>query len=207
MYRTLAAVVFLSTLGCSGPPAALRPRTIDAAEAATKGVSLYDSNGDGAIDAQEIKKSPALISAVKSIDTNGDGKLSADEIAARIRSWSERGTAFVDYRCRVTLNGRPLAGAVVALEPDASLQGLIPSASGETDAQGYAMPTMAKDQLPNAAYSGVAPGWYSVRVSKPGNDKLLPARYATGSEFGIEVNDTPDLTGNGDLSTFRMTSP
>ena len=74
----------LSLVGCDRPPKRLVPPTIPA-DAAQKGLELYDTNKNGFLDGAELDKAPALKSAMKELDKNGDGKISAEELDARIQ--------------------------------------------------------------------------------------------------------------------------
>lgn len=196
MRQLILLLYLIGMIGCSGGPAELAPPSINAAKAAHEAIVLYDSDGDGAIAGAELKKSPSLAKAAKQIDANGDQKLSEDEIAARIRSWSARGTALTEVKCQVLLNGQPLPGAEVVFDPEPFLGSDIHPARAETDAQGYARPAMAKEHLPDPTLTGAALGLYTIRVTSKTNAGLIPARYNRESELGEEVSeDSGPATG------------
>jgi hypothetical protein len=204
--RNCACVILLSfAAGCSGSPAALRAPDIDATAAGKEAVALYDTNGDAAISATEVVKCPALLYAWRKIDANNDQQLSAEEITARIRTWSARGTALTDFKCTVLLNGRPLPGVEVALEPAPFFGGALQPARGETDDQGLASISIARDKLPDPSISGVCLGLYTVRITSHVNEKLIPAKYNRNSELGQEVTDEPSPLEEGAVE-FRLTT-
>jgi hypothetical protein len=198
--------VLAITAGCSGGPTALKPPDIDAAAAAKQAIVLYDTDGDSLLAPAETAKSPALAHAARQIDMNGDQKISADEVAARIRSWSARGTAIKEFRCRVTLNGQPLPGVEVVLEPERFLAESVQPARGETDAQGIAVISVPRESLPNPSISGVTVGLYTVRISSRTNERLVPARYNRSSELGQEVADDPASIDDGSVEYRLKTS-
>ena len=186
--------------GCSTRPAPPATPSFDAAAAGRAAIAMYDADGNGTLDADELQRCPALKMALDRADTNGDGALSAAEIAARINAWFASGTVVMDGSTRVTLDGRPLVGAEVVFEPEEFLGPGFKTCRGVTDEHGHAFITGA-----DAAYPGVYVGAYRVRISKVVDGReTLPDRYNTQSELGYEVaDDIPFVQG---LIEFRLKS-
>lgn len=178
-------LAILFAAGCSGRPAApSRPR-VNAAAAGRAAIEMYDTDGNGKLDAAELQRCPALLQALPRADTDGDNALSADEIAARVNTWFASGSIMMDAATLVTLDGQPLEGAEVVFEPEEFLGSGFKECRGATDEWGRAMVTGA-----DANYPGVYVGAYRIRIFKAvGGQETLPARYNTESELGVEVAD------------------
>jgi hypothetical protein len=156
---------------------------VSPASAAAAALAEYDTNKDGALDAQELERCPALKSAVKQIDKNNDGRLDAGEIEARLASFQQRGVNVMAMSCQVLLAGEPLSGATVRLIPEKFLGDGIKPASGVTDAGGSAALTGEGLDVP-----GVHCGYYRIEVSKmDGGQEQIPARYNAQTTLGVEV--------------------
>ncbi|MDZ7618492.1 MAG: EF-hand domain-containing protein, partial [Patescibacteria group bacterium] len=82
--------------GCSGVPSPPKKPAFNASAAGKAAIEIYDKDGNGKLDAQELASSPALQLALPRMDTDGDGALSADEIAARVAQWFASGTTMMD---------------------------------------------------------------------------------------------------------------
>jgi hypothetical protein len=186
-------VVMVPSVGCrSSVNSGVSP-----AGAAAKAMEQYDSNKDGAIDAEELKKCPPLAASLRNYDLDADGNIAADEITIRLeRLLADRNNlAAVDLT--VMLDGQPLSGATVKLRPAAFLGGELDVAEGVTDETGIARPTIPVEHLP-AEFSNsplVQKIPYGVEITHP--DRQLPAKYNTASELGFEV----DPSARGGLST------
>jgi hypothetical protein len=164
---------------------------LDPAAIAKEAVSRYDANGDGKLDAKELKASPALCALLRTLKDHDAGhadSLTAEDIAARVNAWKQGGVLFSN-RTKVTLDGKPLADAVVTLEPEPYLGAAYHSSTGTTHAGGYAYIASAAEGHP-----GVYAGLYTVRISKKVQGKeTIPARYNEKSTLGREVAaDVPD---------------
>lgn len=177
-------------VGCSGRPSPPKKPSFDASAAGKAAVEMYDKDGNGKLDAQELAGSPALRLALPRMDTDGDGALTTDEISARITKWFGSGTTMMDASPMVTLDGQPLAGAEVVFEPEAFLGEGFKTCRGTADESGRAMMSGA-----DANYPGAYVGAYRIRISKmEGGREILPARYNAESELGLEVaEDVDDL--------------
>ena len=85
--------------------------------------------------------------------------------------------------CRVTHNGKPLAGAKVVFVPEKFLGGTLQSGSGTTSRSGF-----CHDLRPYAAdpsVKGLSPGFYRVEITKDG--EKIPAKYNSETTLGAEV--------------------
>jgi uncharacterized protein (DUF2141 family) len=188
--RVSAAAVLGLTLvfvaaGCSRTPTGPAKPKVDAADAARAAVAKYDVNGDGKLDAKELKKCPGLLDALKRADANGDNMLDEAEIAARIEKWFAGNAAIVDALTQVTLDGKNLEGATVTYEPEEFLGPAFKPVSGTTDAHGQASPTGAD---PNPKFNGLYPGVYRVKISKEvGGKEIVPKQYNAETELGKEI--------------------
>ncbi len=179
-------------LGCSETPPSLKMPPLDPAAIAKEAVSRYDTNADGKLDAQELQASPALaalLGTVKNQDAGHPDSLTAEDIAARVAAWRQSGSVLIGGRSKITLDGKPLAGAVVTWEPEPYLGSSYRPLSGTSNDHGYAYIAPAQE-----GYAGIYPGLYTVRISKKVEGKeTIPACYNEKSLLGREVAaDAPD---------------
>jgi len=181
-----AAAAVGAGAGCGGSPPRVGQASIDPA-AARDALSAYDADGNGALSAEELKKCPGLLKSISRFDADGDGQVTADEIAARIGAWQRHKVALMRFGCRVTANGRPLAGATVRLVPEKFLGDGLKPASGVTQANGFASIAISPDELPAdcQGLSGVFPGVYRVEITHP--SRKIPANYNVQTELGQEI--------------------
>jgi hypothetical protein len=205
-----AAVALAAALlaGCwNSGPSRVQPPDIDAGDAADAALELYDKDGDGAIAGAELDAVPGVKAAMETIDGNKDGKATADEIAARIEKWQEFRAGVMAISCTVMLDGRPLAGAEITFEPESFLGEDVRTGVGETSPSGGAMPTIPKDQRPQADMPpGLQMGLYRVRVSKKTDGvETIPAKYNAETTLGQQVSpDDPAIAGQ--RMRFELTS-
>jgi hypothetical protein len=197
-FRLLGAGAAVSIVisGCGGL-SELKPPQVNADEAAAAAVEAYDENGDDKLSEAELAKLPAL--SLKSADKDGDGQVSAQEIAARIRLWSEGETGIMSFYCNVTLDGSPLEGAEVKLDPEPFLGEAVKPASGITRSDGAILkidPALLPEE--DRYLRGVQPGLYKVRIMHP--SQKIPPRYNTETTLGQEI--VPGTTGG----TYTLTS-
>jgi hypothetical protein len=159
----LLGAAVLSLLGCGGGGArsVAIARQLDPVAVGKHAIELYDADKNGAIDATELKQSPALTSALSRIDANKDGALSADEIAERIRQYQKQ-SDLVALALRLERNRAPVSGATVILEPDALIGDALVTFKGQSDASGAV--ALAAD---GADVPGMPVGLYRVQVSGP----------------------------------------
>jgi len=197
---TLAlAVIATGTPGCRRGPATVRQPAIDAAGAGREALVLYDTDNNGMISGKELDASPPLKAALSRLDTNGDGGVSAAEVTERVKAWKAMRTGLASWRARVTLDGQPLTGAHVVLEPESFLGTSIKPASGDTNPFGDVSPSVAREELPDPSLpGGVHFGLYRVRITKAaGGKESLPSRFNAESTLGCEVAyDEPGMKNN-----------
>ncbi len=177
--------------GCgSSQPTRVEMPGINPSDAGSKAVSMYDTNKDGAISGDELQQVPAIKAALARYDNGGDGKVTADTIARRLQQWLDTKLSLMTVPCRVTLDGKPLEGATVTLEPEPFLGPSIEPATGTTDATGSVLLSV------NGKPGLVRIGLYKVKVSKQvGGKETIPARYnGDHTELGVEVaQDSPQM--------------
>ncbi len=191
----LGAVSLSIFWGCSGgTPNRVPMAAISPTDAGKKAIEMYDTNHDGAISGEELKKVPALKMAIARFSSGGDGKVTADTIAQRIQVWHDKKVAVISILVGVTMDGAPLDGATVTFEPEPFLGTTILPASGKTDAHGTVM-------LKTNDKTGTSVGLYKVKITKEVNGKeTIPARYNTETELGAEVaQDVPEIARAGKL--------
>jgi hypothetical protein len=151
---------------------------------------MYDANGDGVLSGKELDKCLGIKSALEHYDIKHDGKVTPAAIAARIREWQESKLGTTAPKVRVLLDGQPLEGATVTLEPEPFLGPHVAIASGQTSNNGAPLLTITADpQNPQSGRkSGVQCGFYKVRISKQiGGRETIPARFNSSTELGIEI--------------------
>src|SRR5262249_34876669 len=168
------------------------PPSFSPDDAAQQALAEYDRNGDGFLDAKELEYCPPLKNALRSFDKDGNGRLSAKEIAERLRTYQVGPSDRFSFPCQVSLDGRPLAAAVVTLVPEKFLGPAYRKAIGITDDNGT---LYLKEEGQEA--TGVFSGLYRIEVSKKNaqGQETLPARYNKQSVLGQEV--APDTLGRG----------
>ncbi len=175
------AVAMCLFAGCGSEPDRIPKPGLDPSGSAARAMQMYDKNGDGKLSATEL--SPGLKCIVEKSDTDHDGALSKDEIEARLATHEEVELGLQSLGGQVWLDGKPLIGAAIKLIPDPMLTTIKP-ASGVSNDQGF-VDLVIQDSNP----PGVHPGIYRVEVSKQGSngEELLPAKFNTRSELGVEV--------------------
>jgi len=196
-----AALLVCCVSGCSrGPKGPNKPK-LDPGAAAAAAIAEYDTDHDGLLSQEELReKCPGLLDALKRAHPQGDGKLSAEDIAARIDGWFRGGIVLLPGLVQVTLDGRPLDGATVTLEPEKFLADALKSASGVTNAAGQAFLSGADEKFP-----GIYPGVYRVRISRiVGGKETVPKKYNTDSQLGTEM--ASDIREPGGLVEFQLKS-
>jgi len=180
------SVLVILAVGCSRP---IDVPPIDPADVTSRALAEYDLNKDGFLDAAELERCPGLKTALSRFDKDRDGRFSRAELQEYFEEWAKSKTGLHQVLCKVTLDGQPLAGATVTLEPEAFLGGKVKSAKGVTDDRGE-----ARFQTEGAPQSGCNLGLYRVRVSRPVNGtESIAARYNTETRLGIEVS--PSMRG------------
>jgi hypothetical protein len=184
----LLACLGLATIaGCSDQPTPPPRFQIDPQQAAQKAMELYDKNGDGTLDAKELKASPPLADLLQNLKAHSPGhpdSLTVTDISGRIDEWLKNPTTLISGAATVYLDGQPLAGATVTYEPEPFLGPSYHPHQGQTDTAGMAQ---LDAELKNYS-GGIYVGLYRVRISKKVNGKeTIPARYNAETELGREV--------------------
>ncbi len=181
LITAILALIFFA--GCSRLPSAPKLPSVSPKRAAAKAMSLYDANEDGKIDRSEISKSFALMWASYWMNQDKDRSLSEVEIADRIRSWQNSGTHMMPVSFTVSLDGEPLAGVTVTLEPAEFLGSAYPRVEAVTNYKGKAY-----FKGPDPKFPGVFVGCYNVLVSKVvDGEETLSERYTSRPVMGFEV--------------------
>ena len=183
--RSLGLILTAVHVGCSHSAARLeQPKyRSDSGKAA---VEQFDRNSDGAIAVSELEASPALKIALPRIDYDHDGSVKADEINRAVSAWVNTRVASMPVMATISLDGRPLSGADVTLEPERFLGEFVQLAYGKTDSEGFTTLSCS-----NSPVHGVQLGWYRVIVSKKnGERETISERFNSKTELGLEV--TPE---------------
>lgn len=194
----IAMVVTLGFAGCSSHPQAPQFPELDPEVVATKAIQQFDADGNKLLDSTELSNCPSLAASMKRLDQDNDGQVSEQELKSRLSDWLNSGTALVGAIVQVTINGKPLVGAEVTVEPEEFLGEAWQPASGATDDTGMATFTGHDPRLP-----GLHLGFYRVRISKRDDkgEELLPAKYNSESELGVEI-----AGDKSNLALFKLAS-
>jgi len=189
MYRLLSYLVLCSLPLVTGCGSQLSMPPVDPQAATEAAFKLYDADGDGLLDAEEMLGSPALAAELGEYDTDGDKKISKKEMLDRIIQMYERNIAYTKADCIVTLDGKQLSGATVRYIPESYLgEGTTHPAEGTTDTSGFANLSMAAELLPEDAGGRalMQVGLYRVEITHP--TKSIPAKYNTETTLGFELH-------------------
>lgn len=188
-------LVVVGLASCRGGTDHVGRPGFDPDDAGEMAIELYDKNGDGALDDEELRLAPGIADGKSRADVDGDGRVSADEIAQRVERWMNSNMIIAEAPTVVSLDGRPLADATVTFEPEPILKDWISTASGETDSVGNVVPVAEGAPAP-----GVYLGYYRIKVSKIDDGKeTIPARYNEQTELGTEITDDRPPTTSGSL--------
>ena len=206
IFAVFVCLTACSIGGCTRRPKILTPAVLDPHAAAVEALSEFDANGDGRIAGPELRNCPGLAAALPTTDRDKDGALTLDEVAARLGQYVETQSALLACRCVVTLDGRPLSGANVELVPEPFLEPIIEHARGTTDGNGRVDPKAEFEdaELKEQRLVGVRPGMYRIKISRQNSsgEELIPARYNTETELGLE----PELTVPASTHRFDLSS-
>ncbi len=165
-------------------------------------MKLYDKNGDGVLDANELKSSPPLFDLLQNLKARASDHsdtLTAADIASRLEGWNKNPTILIPAVGMVAVHGKPLEGATVTFEPEPFLGPSYHSHQGRTNGAGLFQLDPDLKELGNGIYVGL----YKVRISKKVDGKeTLPARYNTETELGVEL--APGHRNASDSTNFRL---
>jgi hypothetical protein len=197
MWLLLAGLPVLAA-GCSGGGSAIPE--ISPRQGANQALADYDANKDGALDAKELDKCPALKAGMARVDKDRDGRLTADELADRLAFLQGQGSLSA-VTLEVLLDNRPLVGATVTLVPEKFMGATYKPATAVTGKDGSAALRIEGD-----ADDAIPLGYYRIEVSKKdGGQEQVPARYNTQTTLGHEVApDAQGRSGEGSL-LLRLT--
>lgn len=161
------SVALLSSIGCgpSKPPAVIAP-PFDPGAISSKALELYDADKDGKLSAEELKAAPSILFSLKSIDTNGDGAIDASEMKARIQGWIDMKVAltcpivkFVDKKGKCP---KDVVGKNVTLTPDPVMGNILKATTPiPLDDNGQCNPTTPDNQ---DGLGGMAYGFYNIAI-------------------------------------------
>jgi len=147
---------------------------------AKSAIIQLDKNTNGTIEGPELDACQGLKSSLAVIDENSDNKLSVAELKHRFEGYGSAGA--VGYTLRITLDGKPLADAVVKLTPEPFMNGAVGEVTGKSDPDGAVNNYLVEGrELP-----GLPSGVYRVAVTKDGES--IPARFNTQTTLGCEVS-------------------
>lgn len=192
-FSLFCTTLILSGCGLSGGTR-IDAVTFDANAMADKAFAEYDADQDGMIAGSELKIAASLNTALGEIDTSGDKKISKEEMVACIEAWNAAGPNLTSVECVFTVEGVPLSGATVTLEPESFLGPEITTATAVTDASGvgYMVAQEAKDK---GFPEGMRLGFYKVRVSKlKGGEESIPAKYNESTTLGRAISPNDRLS-------------
>jgi EF hand len=161
----------------------------DPATATDHALSKYDSNGDGKLSREELKKCPGLLSAIADFDRDGDRSISGDELKSVLQGMKEDEAALVEVGCVVTHNNKPLEGATVKYVPEPFLGEAFEPAAGVTARNGTAYPSVAEEKLPEkyrGRIQGVHVGVYRVEITHP--NVAVPAKFNRRTRDALTIN-------------------
>jgi hypothetical protein len=194
-----AATLFLTSLclaGCSDMPQRVSVPSMDPESIGSEALAAYDADTDGALAAAELDACPGLKRGLEQIDLDRDGRLTAEEIAARIRQYQDDRLGIIGFNGFVTMDGQPLEGAVVTLEPETFMGSSIEPAEATSDAGGVFQPT-----TPGVAPGlfGARAGIYRIKVSKKdaNGGETIPARYNSQTMLGVELGSDSPVCNQG----------
>jgi hypothetical protein len=198
----VALTMFLPVAGCSRRPAPSRPPgpNITSADVARAIILQYDTKHLGYLDAEESRKSAAIMDLRKDLAIPAGSPLKEEQIAERAKIWLEGPSPRVLPNIAVYLDGERLAGATVNLEPEKCMGADYHACSGITGQSGRCF---VRGDDP--AFPGVYCGLYRIQVSKRiDGQETIPARYNSKSELGAEVG--PSIARRGGLLPLRLKS-
>ncbi|MBN1853580.1 MAG: hypothetical protein JW829_12685 [Pirellulales bacterium] len=181
-----AIFLVFGLLGCqNGAGPAIETPSVDPGDAASAALKQYDKDNNGSLSKAELAACPGLLPALAN-----QQQLSQDQITARIESLYRTGAGLMSYTCSVQLDGKPLAGATVRIEPEPFLSDAIHAAEGTTSDAGQASLAIPDKELPESerGLHAVQPGIYKVKITHP-SVKISP-KYNTETTLGIEINPT-----------------
>jgi hypothetical protein len=191
----------MACLGCTHR-ASVPKLSFNAAQAANAALAEYDADHDGALAGTELAACPAIKDSLSSFDKNGDGRVDADELKSRFQVWLDSPTRLLRLLCVVKLDGQPLSGATITFTPEEFLaDALLPGegGTGETGIAGVSIKTEDNPSGPPQP-TGMRLGLYRVSVTHP--SIKIPAKYNSETTLGAEISPT----SSGSPMIFSLSS-
>jgi hypothetical protein len=107
------------------------------------------------------------------------------------------GVGLLEVRCSVSRSGRPLANATVRFVPEPFLGDALQTATGTTDSDGFVVPGVPADHLPDTLRNAqlMQVGLYRVEIEHPSISE------GTGKTFGFAVDPT---RREGTIAQFNL---
>jgi hypothetical protein len=183
----VSAGLMVLVVGCYGGPERVKPPHIDPRAAASQAMELYDTNHDGKLSQEELVQCPGVLISFDRYDSNHDKVIDQEEFSSHLTNLLKNGRGATQLACIVSYQGKPLAGAKVALEPESYLGNEIQAAEGVTTNAGIADVGMPPDKAPAAlkAMKLIQYGTFKVRITHPTIN--LPTKYNTETTLGYET--------------------
>jgi len=132
-----------------------------------------------------LNKCPGLKCALAQVNTSGGDNVDAEMIAARIKEWQRTRLGRMSLGCTVLRNGKPLEGATVKFVPEKFLGPNMKVATGKTNGDGVARPSIALDRNNVRDLPGVPRDSTVSEITKDG--ETIPAKYNSETTLGQEV--------------------
>jgi hypothetical protein len=182
-----ALLIPLLFLGCSRTPDRFEAPEVNTESAAIGAIAQYDGNGDKSLSMEELAKCPGILSKITLYDKNADKTIDQQEIADRLADLLKYGTGGTALTAVVSLNGKPLRGAAVVLEPESYLGAEVQTAEGTTNGAGSAALGIPPEYVPEhlRRKKMVHFGTFKVRITHP--SVPIPAKYNSDTELGYET--------------------
>lgn len=172
--------------GCSGGPQRVAASGIDPSDAAQKAIRQYDQDGDGSLSDAELQACPGILLNKSVYDSDQNGAISAQEIEARLAELTSAHIGQMPLQLLVLWNGRPLAGADVKMVPEEYLGSEVKAAAGRTGESGVTVMDIPDEELPQSerGLRGVHVGTFRVEVTHP--TVPIPQKYNSHTTLGYE---------------------
>ena len=181
-FISLLLLFLLTCLGCSEGTISAPP--IDAETSAELALQEYDTDSDGKISKAESKKT--ALDPKKGWDSDGDGAISAEEIQQRLERYEQLKAGLQTLTCTVRYRGDFLPDAEVLFEPEAFLGEAASSAEGKTNSYGQAEIVSAAIAAEDPTLRGIRCGLYKVKITHP--ELKVPKKYNEDTTFFFELS-------------------
>lgn len=194
--RICLLISAIAALGCSNAPDRFEAPSVDVEAASVEAMKLYDANGDGALDKEELVKAPGILARIEAYDLNRNEKVEAAEIKTQLSRLLNR-TGGTQLSALVLYKGRPMQGATIVMEPEPYLGGQIQKAEAVSDGAGVAELAIPPEYTPEhlRRLKTVHYGTFKVRITHP--TISLPAKYNSETTLGYETEPgKPTVTFN-----------